>query len=281
MAIMSGLHAQPGGEKIEFEVASIKPGTPPVREPLPGGGYRVRSSRRAMDPGRYTADNISMFNLITQAYGMAAYQVVGPEWLKTERFDIAAKIPSGLSQKQVPQMLQRLLADRFKLVSHREEKDLPIYDLVIAKNGPKLKEWVDSTPAPQSNGTSSPPMAMGKMTKDANGYPVASPVSGRGSSTSMANGLVTERSAGLSMSSFAQSLAGRLERQVNDRTGLTGKYEFELRYAMDGMSGPDGPADGPTLPEAIQSQLGLKLEPKKGMVEALVVDHIEKTPTEN
>jgi len=120
-----------------FEVASVKPAPlPPSGRARPTGAAGPLSN----GPGQISYPNISLHTLLTSAYGVKDYQISGPSWLDSERFEIIAKLPPGTSKEQIPVMLQRLLADRFKLKLHREEKELPIYALVIGKNGPKLKE---------------------------------------------------------------------------------------------------------------------------------------------
>lgn len=248
------------------------------------------------DPGRYTANGTSIFNLILRAYGVRSYQIMGPDWLKTGRFDVVAKVPEGATKEQFALMLQNLLAERFKLAVHKEQKELPVYELVVAKNGPKLKEWVDDPAAPKDGAPPADPSVPRKRELDADGYPILRTSKGT-SGMSMTSGLATERMAGFGMELFASGLAARVGRPVTDRTGLTGTYDIVLHYVMEGSMGPvnvtpgpggagsvlptSGGEGGPTMIEAIQSQLGLKLESKKGMVEILVVDHAEKVPTEN
>jgi len=115
-----------------FEVASIKPAPPQA----PG---RV-SIRMSSDPGRLNYTNVSLSDLMAKAYSVQHDHISGPAWLDTERFDIVAKIPAGVAEDQIPRMFQALLADRFKLKLHREKNQLPIYALVVGKNGPKMQK---------------------------------------------------------------------------------------------------------------------------------------------
>src|SRR5271157_2159969 len=126
-----------------FEAASVKPSAPM-------GMGRMRISMGG-DPGRLNYSGVSLRDIIRQAYQLKDYQITGPEWLNTERFDIVAKLPDGAPESQKPLMLQALLAERFKLTVHREKKDLPAYALVVAKGGSKLKEFVE-TPDDAANG---------------------------------------------------------------------------------------------------------------------------------
>jgi uncharacterized protein (TIGR03435 family) len=114
-----------------FEVASVKPAPPPTE-----GKFMVQMGG---DPGMVDYKNVSLKTLIARAYEMKDYQVSGPDWLDSARFDVVAKIPPNTSPGQVPMMLQTLLAERFKLTAHREQKVMPAYAMVVGKNGPKLK----------------------------------------------------------------------------------------------------------------------------------------------
>jgi uncharacterized protein (TIGR03435 family) len=121
-----------------FEVASVKPSPPPG--PNRGMARQVRGGPGSTDPGAITFTGIDLLSLVTMAYGIDAYQLVGPDWLSTTRFDIAAKLPPGTTIEQYRLMLQNLLAERFKLAVHRDKKEGREFELILAKNGAKLKE---------------------------------------------------------------------------------------------------------------------------------------------
>jgi uncharacterized protein (TIGR03435 family) len=188
-------------------------------------------------------NNVTLKACITWAFRMTDSQVYGPEWLASERFNIVAKAESGKPQ---PEMLASVLAERFKLAAHRETKELTLYALVVTKNGPKLKK-VDP---------------------------------GEDDTTSRRGHLTATR---VSMGGLARFLAGpnvRLGRPVVDKTGLDGVFDFNLDWSPEGST--EKAADAlPSIFIALQEQLGLKLESQKGPVEVLVVDHVEKVPTEN
>ena len=137
----------------EFEVASVKPSQPPT-----GGPFRVGTSGGpgSKDPTLWACENFSLSNLITMAYGIAHYQLSGPDWLGASMFDVTARVPEGATRDQFKLMLQNLLAERFKLTVHHESKDLPVYELAIAKGGPKLKESVEDV-APKDDTTDAAP----------------------------------------------------------------------------------------------------------------------------
>ena len=230
---------------LTFEVASIKPAPPQPADSV--------STRISIDAARVIFTNVTLKNVIGEAYKVQQYQITGPALLGSRRFDIAAKIPADVPKNQVPQMLQALLADRFKLAVHRETKVLPVYTLTVGKKGAKLQT------AESATGISSDSNRTG-MHVDAR----------------------------VSILSFAEFLSVRLGRPVLDRTGLSGTFDIKVDWAPDpvtqpspsGKETPPDPAAGPSVFTALQQQLGLKLEAAKGPVEILVVDHAEE-PSEN
>jgi uncharacterized protein (TIGR03435 family) len=198
------------------------------------------------------------------------------------RFDFTAKIPPGTTKEAFRLMLQNLLADRFKMAVHREKKQMQVYELTVAKNGPKFKEAVPKD-APQDDG---PPQ---RLQRDSDGFPILA----AGTTMAAIPGHARMQSANQPIAWFIEMLSGQLQGPVVDATGLKGKYDFVLSWAYaDRGSSSAEPAAGappaaeleeyrPALLTAIQSQLGLKLREKKGLAEVLVVDHIEKAPTGN
>ena len=223
------------------------------------------SSGSNFDHGRYTATNIALKNLMNySAYGIPEPRILGgPKWLDSERFDIEAKIDSSAADQmrtlsreqrklQMQAMFQQLLADRFKLSVHWETRELPVYALVAAKNGPKLQ--VSTKP---------------------------------GSGTSSGKGLFTAEGMTLAeiSQSLTQELATELGRVVIDKTGIAGRYDVTLKWTPDADrtpadNGTEDTSTGPSIFTALQEQLGLKLESTKGPVQVLVIDHIEM-PSEN
>jgi uncharacterized protein (TIGR03435 family) len=296
--------AQTAENSPAFEVASVKPAAP-----ITGNFIRVgmRGGPGSSDPGQITYTNVTVKNVLMNAYGVKGFQISGPGWLDSERYDIVAKLPRGATKAEFMAMLQNLLAERFKLTLHREKKDLPMYALVVGKNGPKLKESVDD-PAPKEGGPADGPAAtMGKLTMGRDGFPVLpAAAGGRGAmAMTMMNGNARMTANGQTMAGLAEMLSNQLDLPVVDMTGLTGKYDYTLYFAPEGMAGmrlpgglppppPPGEAGGgmpaasapdaqsnPNLFTALQEQLGLKLEQRKGPVELLVIDHLERAPIEN
>jgi uncharacterized protein (TIGR03435 family) len=283
-----------------FEVASIKPAAPQTE-----GRFMVRMGG---DPGRIDYTNVSLRDLIRQAYNVKDYQVVGPDWMMSARFDVQAKLPPDTPTEQRNLMMQALLAERFQLKVHKETKEVPIYSLVVGKNGPKLKEAAEE-PAVVRDG---PPEANGPAAGGGRaGFNGGGPNGGRGPGGPGGRGMMMMRMEGpgkfhmtanaTTVSNLVDMIARQVDKPVFDNTGLTGKYDVELEFKpengmgmMKGMPMPMGhmpeggggaPApdavDAPSIFTAVQDQLGLKLESKKGPVETIVIDHAEKTPTED
>ncbi len=315
--------AQPA-TPLAFEVATVRPSAPLDIAAIRAGKAHLGTR---IDAARVDIGTASLFRLICTAYRLKPYQVTGPEWLKTTMYDIQAKIPEGASADKVPEMLQTLLVDRFGLKVHHDSKDQPVYALVVAKGGPKLKESPPdpSSPppvaeAPQPAGKAKPdsmslPTAQGdvKLTRSAEGIIIEMPgaeISGKIRASVARDGGTLPKihleSSGTTMKTFAEMLSvGVVERPVVDKTGLTGTYDVSVDLsAEDAMNvarasvsflpvGGGGGGDARTAPGSIASDpsgssifssiqnLGLKLESRKLPLDMLVVDHLEKNPTEN
>jgi uncharacterized protein (TIGR03435 family) len=272
-----------------FDVASVKPAAPQ------GEGrmfVSVRGGPGTQDPGQMTWTNMSLMMLLTSAYDVKNFQVTGPDWLNSERFDISAKLPTGTTKDQSRVMLQNLLAERFHLTLHRESKEVQGYELVVGKNGSKLKE---SSPA-DAAADAGPPGPPGPPKRDANGFPLLERPGMVAMVQAGPKGAVARLAAkGQPLSELMRMLGNQISRPVVDKTGLTGKYDFTLEYAPDmsamgpmppsaagGQPPPEGGDDSaPNMLTAVQEQLGLKLDAKKIQVDILIIDKIDKVPTEN
>jgi len=286
-----------------FDAASVKPAAPPnaagfimITPPTGGPGTK--------DPGRIHYPNMAMKNILMNAYDVKNFQIVGPAWLDSERFDIDATMPPDTTKEQFKTMLQNLLAERFKMTVHRDTKELPMYSLTVAKSGPKMKESAE-VPPPKDDGEPAPPAPLPSQPKvGPDGFPILPQLAGRGGLFMiMMPGRTRLMGQQQTMEDLASRLTNILSRPVTDATALKAKYDFTLTFSLNGltMQGPMGPMpppppgggpnpsavsvpDGEAPPDlfaAVQAQLGLKLEAKKGSVEMIVIDHIEKTPTEN
>jgi len=228
--------------------------------------------------GRFAFSGITAKMLIMQAYDVKEFQVTGaPGWISSDRYDINAKAERpNVDPDQAKVLVQSLLAERFNLKFHREIKEFPIYALVVAKDGPKLKKSENQTESEIRAATAGP----------GGGGPK------EGRMLRLGRGHISAQM--LTLGALVQRLSSSLGRPVVDRTGLTGLYDFDLQWAPDEMevetgksgermpaeSAPAGESTGPSIFTALQEQLGLKLESQKGPVEILVIDRMEK-PTEN
>jgi uncharacterized protein (TIGR03435 family) len=283
LALLPALVSVAAIGQTQFEVASIRPSGPPGGDHMNVGIH--------IDGARISCTYFSLKDYITAAYSVKIYQVSGPDWIGSERFDIAATLPPGATQEQVPDMLKALLADRFGMKFHRETRDFPVYGLVIAKGGLKMKE---SAPAPEDPDDKAKPATNVTGTGGRGGVHLDY---GHGSFFTMADNKFTARK--LAMASFAEVLARFEDKPVVDMTGLKGSYDFDLVFTPEdymAMLIRSAIAAGVTLPpEALRmlsgssgdslldslATLGLKLETRKAPLEVLVIDHIEKAPTEN
>jgi uncharacterized protein (TIGR03435 family) len=268
-----GAWAEPAADSPVFEVASVKPSPPLDRtrdfNPSAAGGPGTP------DPTRIDFRNYSLFGLVVRAYHLPFWQLSAPDWIKVEKYDIAARIPPGATEEQFRLMLQRLLAERLGLRVHRETKELPLYSLIVPKNGPKLRPHVEPPPA----GAEKPlPDGSGRRVKsDSDGYPILA----RGGTMAIANDKARYRRDDTDLAPLVVLLSDQLGSPVRDDTGLQGKYDIALFWSMQPLSAQPDADSGPNLFAAVQEQLGLKLEKAKGPVEILVVDHAEKVPTGN
>jgi uncharacterized protein (TIGR03435 family) len=292
---------------VRFEVASVKPAPPLDPRQAMMGQQRVGMK---IDAARVDIANLSLADLVRIAYRVKPYQIAGPDWMKRERFDIIGKRPEGASADEVPEMLQHLLSERFKLLVHREKKDHAVYALVVGKSGPKLVEAPpDEVPGTES-ATPGRPGGAGpvQLSADASSLMISSERTGL-IRLSPGGGAMRLEARQATIAALADMLSRILDRPVVDMTGLTGLYRLTLNlsqqdmHAMVEASGvmPPGPAmggdthgsssdapgraqgsDAPagSVFENIQ-QLGLKLESRRAPMEVIVIDHLEKAPTEN
>jgi uncharacterized protein (TIGR03435 family) len=241
-----------------FEVASIKP------NPSPG----LRHVLIPPKGGRLSTNGASLRLLIQNAYGVESFEISGgPDWMNTVGFDIETKAEGSPNRAQMWLMLRSLLEDRFKLTVHREKKDLPVYALTAAKSGLKMAapEEMDCTDAKQ---WTAGPCGDVVLTFEA-----SSGLAVKGRHVTTAN--------------LAQILSTILGRRVIDRSEITDKFDVNLPFAYDEtMTGVPRPPpasslnEAPSIFNALQHQLGLKLQSTKGSVEVIVVDHAER-PSEN
>jgi len=283
-----------------FEVASVKPGPPDAIGSMNGGPLPIGPfNQTSHDPGRITWTNVRLGRVIQVAYDLPAARISGPDWLRDDVVTIVAPVPTGTSVGDFRLMVQSLLADRFKLGVHRETKQVSGYALEVARNGPKLKES-GQEPATQSKGDTKPANRRDEacrgcnviVIQDENGFPAPRPgnpvfLPGAGFSATIAvNGKNRASVLNGGTQAIADYLGNAIGSPVEDRTGLSGIYDVHLEF-VPGPSGTEPNATaaaaepGTGIFDAVQAQLGLKLTPQKVPVETLVIDHVEKVPTEN
>jgi uncharacterized protein (TIGR03435 family) len=257
-------------------------------------------------PDCYQTQNVPLRQVIRNAYGATSDEQIvgGPEALLGQHFDVNAKVDADLAaamkkmkredqNRQMALMLQSLLAERFHLKVHIETKVMPVYALVVAKGGPKLKESAPAPP-PSTDADGSSAAQAAPPPPPSPGQPLPKQVP-RGNIMMRASSTKVELTASEgTMESLAKIVANQPDaggRQILDKTGLTGKYDYHLEWTPAGtglaMKGADnGTAvsgadpDAPGLFTAIEEQLGLKLEPDRGPVQVVVIDHVE-APTAN
>jgi uncharacterized protein (TIGR03435 family) len=245
------------------------------------------------DPGRFTAENFSLANLITLAYDIPHYRLSAAEDLNLVMFNIVAKMPVDATKEQFKAMLQNLLAERFGLKVHWEERQVETYELLLAKSGPKLKDAVADAPSDVADAPPRPAGPPGPPARGPDGFPIPPP--GNGSWMAIMSGKAAMRGYNETAAEMASKFSNQVGHPVTDATSLRGKYDYILYWSVPATRGMPAPAPpsaegsirpaddmgGPSLFAAIQEQLGLRLQPKKGEVQVLVVDHAEKTPTAN
>jgi len=229
------LRAQPPDVTPTFDVASVKP----HQESNPLGTMMQEL------PGRIQYRRINLLAAIRRAYNVESRQIAGPAWLSTETYDIEAKLPTDAPGARLQLMLQNLLAERFHLRVHHDKKELPAYNLMLAKDGLKMHR-----------------SESGRL-----GYNPSRDSSGR-----HLRGRIT-------LPILANNLSDILSRPVSDQTGMDGLYDIDLNFIDDAPT--QGSAIYPGIVTALQEQLGLTLESRKALFDMIIVDQAEKIPTEN
>ena len=266
-SLAQSLPAPPGPDAPRFEVASVKRNmtdpTKGVQGPL------------GVEPGRFVSIGWPLRHVITMAYGARAFQIVGaPSWIERDFFDINARAPDDTPAAGILPMVRALLADRFKLRAHLEKREMPIYALVVVQDGrlgPGMKRTTENCAQVRADG------------KTVRARPGDFPVCASRLTASPVNGtLVLEMAeGGMSVASFIKNVSSYVDRLVIDRTGLTGDFDFLLQFqppgglsatSANGVPSLDG---APPFPEAVQRQLGLRLQSERAPVDVLVIDSVE------
>ena len=298
---------------IAFDVASIKLAEPLDPQKIVSGQMRIGMH---VDPQRVEINSLSLADLINIAFRTKSYQVVGPSWLtaspmNAERFDIRATLPADATTEQVPEMLQALLVERFKLEFHREERQQDVFALIVGKGGHKLKEAPPldpNEPKPDANLPAGAPAMTGKF--QMSGNPQGGIVmKGSGAGTMRMNmgpdGTMRMEMERMNLAGFSEAITRFVDRPVVDMTELKGDYTIALELSMadlmsmaraqgvavpagagagsGGGAGPAGAASDPGGLSIIRSveALGLKLDGRKMPISKIIIDKLEKRPTEN
>jgi len=288
-----------------FEVASVKTATAPPRGPMICLIPCYPGERLSVEGHRVDIRNMSVANLIVAAHRIKSNQLSGPDWIWTQRFDILATIPDGARKDQVPEMLQALLVERFKLAIHRDTKEQPVMALVVGKNGSKLREAAADADVPVPAAPGDKPLysgqGEGRMLENGDAVVTGGPLGPM--RAHMGPGGIRVEFSKLTMAGLADLLTPHESHPVVDMTDLKGSYSFAWEDSGpaggapggrkgggppdSGRSGGDDADAGPRrdpLGDALFAALekaGLKLEARRAPVETIVVDHLEKVPTEN
>lgn len=267
LASLNLAFAQQAQDGPKFEVASIKVSDPNPDSPL----FIGMSADGAMV--KYT--NITLRDCIRGAYRVMDFQIVGPDWMTKARYEISAKLPTGASADQIPEMLQELLVERFKLEIRRDMKEHNVYALTVRNGGAKLKpsERKTDNNSPKALGPDGKPRPMMMF-------------------AFLPGGAITITAPSASLASLVGLMSRFTVRPIVDMTGIEGLYDFKLTFAAEtnpGLNtpappGPDGAVTSaepaPSLFDAVK-QYGLRMEARKAPIEMITVTHLEKTPTEN
>ena len=270
------IFCQAPAPRTEFEVTSVK-----VSAPITDAGYNIGVH---IDGAMVRCNYLSLLNYLTMAYDVKDYQIIGPDWAATEHYDIVAKRPAGDSgESALRGMVASLLADRFKLVMHRETRDLQAYALVVGKGGLKIKELPPDADVPDTH----------TVDVTAAGGGGGGTVLNFGNGSSISYGLNKLEAKKVNFASLVDSISKLVSRPVVDMTDLKGRYDFTLEYSVDelrtmvrGFGGdasriPDMGGDPAVSVFTSLEGLGLKLEARKAPVQVIVIDSVQKIPTAN
>jgi uncharacterized protein (TIGR03435 family) len=279
----------------QFEVASLKPN--------PGCENTPRAGNLRPSPGRLEMPCVTLQGLLQSAFGTFGDGVNvnpqplpmegGPSWMRSEHYSLSAKADAAVRTEMLAgPMLQRLLEERFRLKTHRETREVPVYALTVGKGGLKVAPLAEGACTPLDLTHPPPPPKPADPLPNLCGVMVIGPA-GKGS--------MMMEVRGATLTQFAQRLSGRVDRAVVDKTGIAGRFDFHLEFTPEpgirgqampgGRAGetgnaanpgnlPASPDTGPGIFVALQEQLGLKLSSARGPVSFLIIDHVEK-PSEN
>jgi uncharacterized protein (TIGR03435 family) len=249
-----------------FDAASVRP------EPAANTGrFTMTGGPGTSDPTFLRYANVPLKRVLMVAYDVKYWQISGPDWLNSLRFDITARLPENATQEQSLVMMRTLLTERFQMTVHRETRELPVYTLLKDKSGAKLK------PSDAAMGDDNA-IATIKQNEGKDGFPVLTP-GAAGIVVETRNGRARISGYHADLSKLADFLSNQLGRPVLDQSGIAGSFDFTVYYRPENAVEDTGPYLG--IFDALREQLGLRLEARKAPVEVLVIDHIEKVPSGN
>jgi uncharacterized protein (TIGR03435 family) len=283
-----------------FEVASVAPSIP-LQQQIASGQLRVGNT---VTDSRIDLRSASLADMVTLAYRLKPYQLSGPDWIRSERYDVLATYPAGATKEQMPEMLQALLAERFKLVVRRETKEMPVYALVVGPDGHKLQPY-QPTPPPE-------PVA-GEQTLEIGGQTVRMGADGQSATVTTADGMTARMSqrgdvmvmemSNVTMTQVVEQFGQFfLDRPLVDQTGLEGTYVVPIEIRQEDLltvaraaaqtagvalpvptAGAAGQAADPGSSSMMASflKLGFKFDSRRMPIDLIVVESAEKKPTEN
>jgi uncharacterized protein (TIGR03435 family) len=298
LVLAAGLaNGQTANKPLAFDVASVKVADKTI---VPGLTLKMKGGPGTTDPERITYTQIPLGLLVRKAWDVEAYRIDAPAWLRArgaELYNITATMPPGTTREQFQRMLQNLLVQRFQIQLHHETRTYPGYELVVAPGGSKLKEAADpDAPEPDWG----PTLELGD-----DGFVVLPPGHGKGVSMRSSGVYAKFQNCTIAeliepyLQSFIQQSTGAEINHIQDETGLAGQYDYtlkfdshapqsailvapEIRAAASSGDSASEPSGLPNLFNAVEKQLGLKLIKSKGFpLDTIVIDHIEKTPSEN
>lgn len=270
------LHGQTA-PRAKFEAASLHPVTS-FAQGFPA--RRIAGGPGTSSPGLITYEEVSLKDLLFTAYRVQFFQFITPSWTDTAFFTVRARVPERASREDVPLMLQELLAERFALRLHRETVDKPGYALTVARGAPRLNVSQEIAAASTRR----------RFEVDRQGFAILPPGSTNLIALPGKDGITRLTAVRVGMEMLSGWLARQLQQPVANRTALSGAYDFHLAFAspdapapanLDPAAVPLASEPAPTLPRALERQLGLKTEAQRVPVEILIVDHLEKAPIEN
>jgi len=266
-----------------FDVASVKAAAKPEKQGVFCVVPCTVGERFEVEGARVDIRYFSIRKLIEAAYRLKSYQLAGPDWMDSQRFDIVAKLPAGVAKDRIPEMLERLLAERFHLEVRRETKEIPVLALVVGKGGANLDPPPENAEAPMRETPGSmalyTPQGEARMFDNGTSFAVAAGPYGPMRAVMLPGGEIKSELLRVTMAGLADILAPHVERPVIDRTGLTGEYHLLWVVRRTGAAAGSDPM-GDALLSAIE-KAGLKLEKAKAPVGLVVVEHVDKVPVEN